>query len=64
MKIGRQITMMIAQTTTREIATETCCFSALTEPPIAIDAETPQIDPAAARVVAKRLSSPKIRVPA
>lgn len=59
---GKMNIIRIDQSITSEIAIETCCFSAFTALPIAIEAETPQIEPPAANVAAKRLSSEKTRV--
>ncbi|MPM96862.1 hypothetical protein SDC9_144027 [bioreactor metagenome] len=61
---GSKKIIATAQIITIEIETETCSFLAWHAPPIAIDADTPQIDPPAASVAPKRWSRPNNRVAA
>src|SRR6266542_2752805 len=61
---GRTKIIATAHRITIEIATETWDFSARHAPPMAMAAETPQIEPPAPRVAPNRLSRPNTRVAA
>ena len=61
--MGSRNTMIVAQITTIEMDTDTWSFLAFTELPMAIEADTPQMEPPAPSVAAKGLSILNSRVP-
>ena len=54
---GSRNTMIVAQITTIEMDTDTCSFLAFTAEPMAMEADTPQIEPPVASVAANGFSS-------